>query len=475
MSVIPDAKLKVLDGGLGIVPANAFGVPAIIGTSSTGTANVVQAVGSADALKTLFGTGPLVEAAAHALDVAGGPVICLKVTSTTPGTAGAVTLTGTGLSVLTLTGSAPVDSYEAQVKIVTGGANPASNAITFQVSLDGGRTWSAVTALPSSGIYVVPGVGITLNFSAASLVAGDVYSFAATGPSYNTTDLGTAIDALLADSQEWFLLYVVGTPADATAMQGVFALIDAKLEAAANNYRFARGLMQAIDDTDANIKTAGASLTSRRVAIAAGFTRFLSAVSGLQRKMALATIACARAASVSPKEDLGRVATGPLPASVLGLLRDEFKTPNLDGEGYITARTHVGLPGFYITNPNVKSSSTSDFKYLQNGRVMDIAARAVRRGQLHYLNDDVRTEPLDSPTPGRILEQDALDIESYITEQMRADTTRRGYASDVSCVLDRSVNMLSTSSLKLAYRVLPLAYSKYIEGEISFTNPLLNA
>src|SRR5687768_10367099 len=103
MAPLPDATLTIKDGALGLVPANTNGTQALIGTCSSGTANTVYSFSDITTLKDTLGTGPLVEAAAYVLAIAGGPVVCVKAPSTTAGTNSAVVLTGTGLSVMTLT------------------------------------------------------------------------------------------------------------------------------------------------------------------------------------------------------------------------------------------------------------------------------------------------------------------------------------------------------------------------------------
>jgi hypothetical protein len=467
---LPYVNLAIKDGALGIVPGSDNGTVALIGVCSSGTVGTVYSFTDIQTLSTTLGTGPLVEAAAFVLGIAGGTVICVKSASSTASSSGAVTKVGTGTSVLTTTGSSPLDSYQVQVLIVQGGANPAAGTATFKFSIDGGRTYGPETAVPTSGTYsaLQTAYGVSIVFSALTLVAGDVYSFSTTGPAYTTTDLGAAVDSLVADAREWFLLYAVGVPADATTTQGVFALLDTKLATAASNYRFARAAFQVLDDTDANIATAVAALSSSRVMPVGGFVNLLSLTTGATTKRPAATPIVARAAAVPPAEDLGRVATGAV-KGIVTLLRDEGKTPALDSIQLATLRTHVGLSGTYVTNPNVKAGLTSDFKFLQYGRVMDIASKAVRIGMLRFLNDSVRV----NSTTGLILEQDALTIEKYIERALRDAVTVPGYASDCSVVVDRTVNVLSTQRLSVKFRVTPLGYAKFIDGELGFNNPAL--
>lgn len=467
---IPEATLTIKDGALGIVPPNVNGIQAVLGVCTSGTVNTVYSFNDIQALKDGMGTGPLVEQAGHVLSIAGGPVVVMRVTGGTAGAFGSVTPAGTntGLSVLTLTASVPYDSYQVIVKIVTGGTNPAAGVAVFKVSLDNGRTYGPDTALPTSGVYTVPSTGIILTFSAATLVALDTYTFSTTAPAYDVTALGTAVDALLADSTEWFMLNLVGVPADTTAAAAVFAALDSKLTTAQSSFRYVMGLMSSFDDTDANIKTCFLNLTSTRVAVAAGFENITSPVSGAQIKRSCSFTMAARASAVPPSEDLGRVASGNA-LGVVALVRDEFRTPGMDVARFCTMRTHIGLPGFYITNGRLLSSNLSDFQYIQHRRVMDVACRTVRAGQLHYLNDSVRV----NKTTGLILDSDANAIDSYLTGLLRITVTQPGFASDASAQVDRTVNILSTNTLVVGYRVIPLGYLKTITGTIGFFNPTL--
>ena len=49
------------------------------------------------------------------------------------------------------------------------------------------------------------------------------------------------------------------------------------------------------------------------------------------------------------------------------------------------------------------------------------------------------------------------------------------YASDVAFTIDRNQGVLTTETLKSKTRILPKAYARYIENELSFRNPALEA
>jgi len=471
---IPDSKQTIQDGALGVVETNDTGVQAKIGVCSLGTPNQVYTFADPTALQAALGTGPLVEAAVEALQEGGGPIVCVPATPSVAGTNGAVTHAGTGTSVMTVTGT-PKDSYEVIAKVTNPGTVTAGDG-TFQYSLDKGRTWSGDIA--GTATYAVPNTGLTLNFttaSAATLVKDDTYTFTSTAPGYANSDLTAALTALVADPASWFMVHVVGQPADLTAAAAIFALLDAFMAAQETAYRYAFALMDLPDDTDANIKTSFTSLaaSSRRVQVAAGFGADVSRVNGALYKRPVGWPAAARMGAIRPSVDPGRFRDGPLTGFSLPKgfgFRDESLTPGLDAIGLVTARTYRGVPGVYLTKGRMKSPAGSDFGTVMNRRVCDILSATVRHATLQYVNDSIRVDA----TTGKILEIDARGIEAFVGGEISAALVQPGDASSASVVVDRTNNILSTSELKISERVVPKGYASTITNTVGFNNPALN-
>jgi hypothetical protein len=463
---IPDATLTIRDGGLGLADAGDNGVVAHVGASSNGTVGTVYTFNDVQTLKDTLGTGPLPEAMAHVLAVAGGPVVGVRATSA--GSAvGATSATKSGTAALATSGTA-LDAFDAQVVIVQAGTNLAAGTATFKYSLDGARTWSAEISVPVAGTYVIPGTGVTLTWTDGTFIAGDKWVFTSAAPTMALGDVQTAIDALLADvTADFFLVHVVGAAASVAASATMFAAIESKLQSAAStNYRYVRGIIEAPDDTDTNMKSAFVAAAGTRTMVGAGSVYLVSQLSGVAYKRNAAWVAAARAALVPPSEDLGRVRTGPA-VGVHSLVRDEYKTPSLDAAGFTTLRTHPGRSGYYVTNGRILASPGSDYRYLQYGRVVDIACKAIRSAQLDFLNDAVKV----SSSTGRIIEEDARNVEANVEAKVRAAVTEPGYASNIQVTLDRTTNVLSTQKMVMRYRITPLAYAKTIEGEVALYNP----
>jgi hypothetical protein len=458
---LPEVKLTITDPNLGIVPQAIDGITAAVGMSSSGTANTVYSFGDKQALKTALGTGPLVEYAAHLLDVAGGPIYCVPATQATAGSAGTVTKVGTGTPVMTVAGAAR-DAYEAIITIVQGGALGVGS---FKFSLDGGDTNSPEIVIPASGTYAIPDSGLTLTFPAGTYVVADTYSFACTAPAYDATGLASALDALLADPREWRFVAIVGEAANASAAATLAATVKTKLDSAATNYRYVRGFMAA-NDTDSNLISGFASFESGRVAVCAGFAEVSSSVSGRVYKRSSLLPIAARAAKAPIHEDLGRIASKSLPG-VGKLIRDERATPGLDGQRFATLRSFVGLPGSYITTGRTMAAQTSDYQRSQRGFVIDAGCRALRTALLVYLNDTFRVDAVT----GFIFEVDAQAMEAEIKSHIEAVLVSPGHASAVEVNIKRDENILSSETLRCKLAVIPLGEAHAIEAEVGLKNP----
>lgn len=464
---IPEVSQTIYDNALGIAPEAIDGITAKIGMCSRGTPNTLYSFGDTKLLRDTLGVGPLVEAAAHLLAVAGGPIYCVPATKATPGTtAPVVTHTGSGTPLITVAGEA-LDDFAASIEIVGGGALGVG---TFRYTLDGGDTFSSTIMIPSSGTYVIPDSGLTVTFPAGTYVAGDAYTFSCIAPMYDSSSLTAALNALMADPREWRFVHVVGQATTVSGSAGLAATIDTALQAAATNFRYARAIMECPDDTDANLIAGFSSFASAngRVTVVAGFAELTSQLTGRTVRRHGAWPATARAAKIPVHEDWGRFASGPLPG-VVSIYRDERATPGLDSQRFVTLRTFTGQPGFYITTGRTAAGFTSDYQLFQNGCIIDKACRTIRTTLLKWLNESLR---VDAKT-GRIFEADALKIERSAESALADALVSSGNASSVSVKVIRTDNLLSTQTLRTTHRVTPKGYARFITADVGLYNPAL--
>ncbi|MGZ6095075.1 MAG: DUF2586 family protein, partial [Polyangiales bacterium] len=445
---IPDVDVQVTDGALGLTDTSAQTTTAKVGVASGGEPGRVYAFNDKETLAATLIGGPVVEATADTLNDAGGTVIVVPVAPPIPGTTGAITrtgsLTGPTTPPLTVTG-VPKDGFDVVVEIIQGG--PRGTA-SFTVSTDGGDNVSPELSTPLAGAYVLDPTGLTLNFGVGTYVKGDRYAFATTAPGFNATDLFSAFTALLADARRWKLVHVVGSPssgtdtARASASAALAAAVGSKMAEAAKAHRYSRALVEAPDVADKALVDAYGSFVDTRVAVAAGYVEFLSALTGRQNKRSAAWPIATRAAKVPISQDLAWVGApeGPLPSSVRSLYRDERKTPVLDAARFVTLRTIVGRRGFFITNPNSMASATSDYALLQNGFVIDEACAASYDAMLDYLSAQI---PVDGKT-GRIDEVFAAAAEAKVTSKVAAAVLQPRHVTQLSVQINRTDNLLST-------------------------------
>jgi hypothetical protein len=148
---------------------------------------------------------------------------------------------------------------------------------------------------------------------------------------------------------------------------------------------------------------------------------------------------------------------------------DEAINPGLDDARFTTLRTWEGIAGVYVTRPRIFSAAGSDFDIMPKRRVMNLARRATREYLQRRLNQPIR---VDRAT-GFILEEDALEIEAGGRAALASVLASSPKASGWSLVLSRTDNLLSTKTLTVTTRVVPLAYVEFIEESIGFTNPAL--
>ncbi len=476
----PKVTITELDGALGVLPPSAGALFALAGVSSSGPVDTPATYARTKDVIAAFGAGPLVEAACHFIERYGRPVVLVRTGNSVagvPGTLVTTDWTGTSIATLDATGL-PNDDYEGYLVVVTGGTIGTAG-ITFQWSLDGGRTLSPVTALGTAITFAFPGAGgVNLDFAAGTVVAGDTLSFRTTAPNWNATELGTALEALKNTAALWELCHIVG-PVDATAFDAIELKFAAML--AAGKYRawVGNARMPNVGETEAQYLSALSGIFASKAAVygalCAGAEKLTSSVSGRKYRRPVSFAYAAREASVSEEVNTADINLGPLAgvsirdANGNADEHDESLNPGLDDARFVTLRTWDGLGGVYVNRPRLFSAAGSDFELLPHRRVMNLAHAALRSFFLRRVNKPVRVDA----TTGFILEADALEIEAGARAAMRSALLAKPKASGIQFALSRTDNLLSTKTFTGTGRVIPLAYPEFIDLEVGFLNPAL--
>jgi outer membrane lipoprotein SlyB len=455
----------------------------MVGAATGGTINLPQSFGTVKSLRAELIGGPLVEAAAHAIERYGNPVVCVPTGASTPAVAGAPVKTGTGTSVVTVTGT-PADDFEIFVAITkagpTGELAVGTEGIELQWSRDNGRTMSAITALGTALEFEIPGSGVTLVFAVGTLVTGDTIYVSCTAAQWNATELADAMAPLAASQIDWSILSVVGdlTASDATAIDGRFAGY-----AAAGQFRMWIGnaRIPTVGESDAAYQAvlAGAwgNVALEYGSVCAGAELLSSSVSAEVFLRPISLMFAPWLAHLSEEIDASALNLGPVPGTIydengnlVPRCHDETINPGLDDLRFTCLRSWNSYAGTYVNNPRMLSVQGSDFKYCQARRVINIAAAVLQRYFDWRLSVPVA---IDTKT-GKILEEEAAEMDKGATAAMAAALTAKPKASGVKCVVSRDDNILATELIHVTARVVPLGYPKAIDIDLAFENPANN-
>lgn len=470
---LPSVTITVSDGALGLAGANPENLHAKLGLSSGGTANTVYSYGDISSAKAQLLAGPLLEDVGFHLATAGGPVLAVPVTASNVGTVGTVTRTGTGPTPGLATTGTPRDAYNVIGKIITGGAVATAS---FQISFDGGVTFSPTYATAATVSTFAASTGLTLTFAAGTYVAGDTYTFTTVAPTYSSSDLNTAIDALLADARDVAWIHVVGTVGgadDTTKISNFVALcaaVSTKMSTAENAKRWQFAIMEAPEVAEGAwaASSVWAAFASTRISPALGRITINSQVSARQTSRSVAVAYASRLAKTPVQEHPGRTARGALPG-IVSVSRDERATPNGDTARFTTITTHPGVAGYFIASGKMAAPAGSDFADVMNRRVVDKACRLTNLGLFQFLNSDLR---VDKDT-GILFEADARTIEGFVDGVVRSSLVSNNGASDLEIVVNRASNVLSTKTIPTTVRVVPKGYANFITADVGLLNPAL--
>lgn len=493
----PRVDMTELDGALGVLPPSSGALLAVVGTSTTGTVDTPAAFARVSDVVSAFGAGPLVEAAAYAITKFGRPVLCVRTGNTTAGTLTDPVLTGTGTADVDVSGSdEPNDDYEFHIEVVTGG-ELGTAGITFKWSVDGGRTQSAETALGTALVFEFPDTGLpadddvelTFGVATETLVAGDVIEFSGTAPMWTAGEIGTALTALRKSAQLWSIVEICGAM-DATLFAAVETAVSGMAAYGKDRMYIGHtrvptpatgGGTPAAAETEAEYLVALDAiyddLTTVYGAVCAGTAKIISGVSGRQYRRPPSFWVAPAHAVRDEHINLANIKIGRMDGVILTDSNgnpedhDESTNPGLDDARFLVLRTWEGRPGVYINRPRLLSTPTSDFQLIPHRRVMNLAKTVVRS----YLEERVNEEILVDATTGYILEEEALEIEAGAAARLKGALLAKPKASAARFVLSRTDNLLSTKTINCTCRVTPLSYPEFIEVEIGYENPAIQA
>lgn len=175
-------------------------------------------------------------------------------------------------------------------------------------------------------------------------------------------------------------------------------------------------------------------------------------------------------ASLPVQRKVSRVRNGSLPitAAFLGADAVEDLSPGtLDAvadNGVITFKTYPNLAGYYFSGDPTMTATNDDYAMLARGRVIDKAHILAYLTFVQEVDDDV-----PSIEGGKIEPKFAKWLESQITNQIDLAMTANGEISAVSCAIDLTQNVVSTSELNVVVTIRPKAYLTDINIKLGFS------
>lgn len=467
------ASVTIADGGLGIVGAGVDGKTALIGTASGGTILEINSYGGADTndIATEYVSGPLCDQTIkHLLNSEGKETTAIRGTGSTAGASSAVSQTGTG-PLPTLTG-APVDDYDVLLAIIAGGT---VGTATFQYSLDGGDTYSDTIA--TAATYLLPS-GVTVNFTAGTYVADEVYSWTDTAPIMTTTNVGAALDALITSSSDVEIVHILGSAASAADAATMAATLSTKLASAWAAHKYFWIVFEGAEASVASHASAFASYANKGVVGCGGFCELVSSRTGEVEKKSDARVLVPRFArnpiSIMPWRDAADSGLDPF-SDVVSLVtsdntesegyHDEEASPGYTAARFNSLRTITGVEGIYASGGVTMANSTSDYQLLPYLRIVLKAARTWYAFALTQLGRRVPTK-----AGGTIDERFARALERLGEARIKAALGNDIRGARV--IVSRSDVITSTETLSAQVRVVVDGYLLTFNSEIGLADSL---
>lgn len=413
--------------------------------------------------------------------------------------------TGTGTSVITVTGT-PLDAYEVAFRCIFGGTiGAASPAISYQYTLDYGApdpVWTAVTLLSTANTLLLldgpistESTGLTLNFAAGTLVAGDLFTFNTTAPAYDGAGATAALTGtspttgLINYKGAWTWTRLVGPVSESTAatvagIVGAWAGGKQKFSWGVVDARD-RGTYESLSAWRGRLVTEWTPYLSTYVAADAGMARVTCPINGRNNRRPTMTAIMPRAMGIPIQLDWGEFDLLALPtdvsivnASQVPVEHDANIDPALNAMGFVTLRHWPGEIGVYPTKAPLMGG-TGDIKRIPLRRVKNVSdiilARSIRSEAVKaFLANPIGVKgtgadglPLKA---GDLPPADLAKITRLCQTDQNAGIVSTKMATAVTITVDKTpINFGGGSyGLSVASKIQPLKYVDKIDATSQF-------
>lgn len=227
MANLPNASVAV--DPVASAPGGGADLLCLLAAVASNADMVPRLYGSADAIADAHGYSEGVEYAAMHIAGTGLPVLFCGMPINT---AGAISRTsthgnsGTSVPSVVAGGDGILAEHDGELRVVAGGTIGTSQ-IKLEVSLDGGKSFTAVR-LGTSNSFALPNVNATVSFGAGTLVTGDtILTWHGSGPLPSTADLATVRAQLAAKQFRFRSMLLCGDLPNSAAADAFAAQLNA--------------------------------------------------------------------------------------------------------------------------------------------------------------------------------------------------------------------------------------------------------
>lgn len=130
--------------------------------------------------------------------------------------------------------------------------------------------------------------------------------------------------------------------------------------------------------------------------------------------------------------------------------------------GYIFLRKFVGYTGTFYSDAPTCVPVTSDYAYIENNRTIDKAVRGIRTFMLPFTNS-----PLYVNADGTLTE-DVISLYKNECDRALEKMEIDGEISAFSVVINPAQNVLTSSKISIAVKIVPVGVAREIEVNIGF-------
>ncbi len=476
--MLRDVTHKVTDGLLGFATATGDGLHLKIGVSPVVSDKPIIVTGDMTAakIKERLGLSPLADAVMDSVQWGAARIYCLPVSATEAGTLGEVKHTGEGKGTLALDGS-PTNAFGIIVEITGQGT---LNTAAFKVSIDGGYSYSDETTVPLTGEYTLEGTGLKLTFAAASepddaatsFKVGDVFTASTTAPTMTNGDVIAAIEKLHNFAEEYEFIHIVGESSLALWQ----AVSEAQLEMQDTYKKPLAFVMEAtppeeeddLQDYALQLEADRKKIKNYNLQVVAAWG-VLVRLDGTTQEVNLAGLACGLYAKAPVQVCIGKTRTEAgfnIPKTKLTELRPqgiEEITEMLDVAGFLTFREYDGLDDFYVYHTKMMSPDGSDFRYMEDVRVLNKIIRETRKEALLILQDDIDLEDVQGELETR--------AKFMFTPLQRMIDSKEISSAEITVPEGQEETILEDETMRVKIRYLSRGYIREIEVDLGRSAP----